>query len=274
VIGVFAAAALVLALPFPCHAADDRAACFESYERSQKLRQANDLLSARRELLRCQDKCIPRFANDCQSWRGEIEGVLASMVVEVKAADGKALAVETLLVDGQRIEAPGEPVWLMPGDHVVLAHTAAGESEVKVTLRSQDHDRKVSVTIAAPATAPTATATEPVREAPPADAEPAPRSRVPSYALASGGAVALLGGGTLVLLGNLERSRLESDCSPNCTREDGDRVRTMWIAGAGLAGLGVGALVAAFLLWPRDAKPKAPVSLQLGFGTVGLSGTL
>ncbi len=268
-----AALLLGLAVPGGSASAGERTACVDAYERSQALRRYNDLVGAREELLRCESSCPKRLASDCGTWRAEVERVLPNVVLTAKRADGRAIAIGSLVIDGRKIAAtPESPIWLTAGAHAIRVEADGASGELLLSLRPEEHARPVVVVHDGrptdPATAPDAARDQ--RAARPLVPAPVDSpSRVPSYVIGGGGAAALLAGGVLSLLGHLERNRLETACAPNCDHAEVDAVRRTWLVGGALSIVGAAALVVAVVVWP--ARRDRSSSLRLDARSLEMS---
>jgi hypothetical protein len=112
--------------------------------------------------------------------------------------------------------------------------------------------------VSAPPSSPSASATAPAPAAAPAPSVP---DRTPHVVLASVGVVAGITGAVLGIKGTVDRDQLRATCAPNCSNGDVTAVRTLWISGAILGGLGALSLGAAIVLWP-----SAPARVSVGVG--------
>jgi hypothetical protein len=95
--------------------------------------------------------------------------------------------------------------------------------------------------------------------------------RVIAIVVGSVGIASLAAGGVLGIVGQVERSNLESECSPACPPERADPIRNEWTAGAILAGTGAALIATGLVLFftsPEEPAPKR-ASITLDVSTHG-----
>ena len=262
-----AAALLVCATPAAAAGPDAvKVGCAQAYETAQRLREAKKLRDAREQLLLCaRPECPAILRRDCTPWLGEIEATLPQIVIVVRGEGGRAPPEARVFVDGamtgQRVDAT--PMPLDPGEHVLVFETASGARvEERVTLREGERERRVEITLAAPAeAAPPPEGPRGSREVDRAEPRPTDRPVPPLvYVLGAAGIVATGIGGYFQLTGMSQRSDL-SACQPGCpTSRVDDARRNMWIGNVGLT-IGVLSLAGAIVLYLT--RPEA------GAGAVG-----
>jgi hypothetical protein len=106
----------------PAVAADDEAACRQSYIAGQRrYKLEHDLLGGREQLLVCARTCPDALRASCGRWLQEIEGELPSIVVTPKDRTGRDVLDATIAVDGAPLvgHTEGTPIDLNPGEHRV-----------------------------------------------------------------------------------------------------------------------------------------------------------
>lgn len=129
-------AAVLATLTTTGPAAADASDCSSVGEEAHRERAEGKLLSARDHLLSCAERCAPEVAGPCQSAATEILGVLPSIVVVARDAEGNDVTDAAIAVDGVTIaqELDGRAFAVDPGAH-----------EVTVTRRGVSTNQKVVV---------------------------------------------------------------------------------------------------------------------------------
>jgi len=144
--------------------------CVNANESGQDLRQSGKLREARAALAVCMSPRCPRpVREDCAQRLAEIEAALPTLVFIAKGADGNDLRDVRVNVDGQDLTASdGTAVAIDPGDHAfTFAKEGLPTATRDVVVHEGDKNRRIQVTLAAPA-APSSEAKTP------AQPEPAP----------------------------------------------------------------------------------------------------
>lgn len=223
-----------------------RSDCFDQHERGQELRLSGKLLESRAVLGRCASPhCPSAVQRDCQTWSGEIDAELPSVMLRVSVA-GQPRNDARVEIDGQwRREAPAQPVKLDPGLHQ-LRVTAPAASPLHRELQLQRGARQqLALSL-----------------------QPLPEARgVPTLSWLLGG-VGLAGTAGFVAFGLSSRSlehELEERCAPLCSEAQIDRVKQRSVLANVSLGLGVSSLAAAgalYLLQTSD-RPEEP-GLRVG----------
>ncbi len=81
--------------------ADDKNTCVDAYGKAQKLRSANQLVSAREQLRICARSTCPKFiAKDCTTWLVDLESRLPSVVPVARDSSGAEVSNATVSMDG------------------------------------------------------------------------------------------------------------------------------------------------------------------------------
>jgi hypothetical protein len=160
-IGVLATIALSLTLS-SAGRADDKAACVDAYGKAQKLRGANQLVSAREQLRVCTQSTCPKFiSRDCASWLVDVESRLPSVVLFAKDSSGAEVSQATVSMDGTVIaeQLDGHSIEVDGGRHVFTFAFADGKKidQTYVVLEGQKAQRVgVEMPKAAPSSTPPA----------------------------------------------------------------------------------------------------------------------
>lgn len=235
--------------------ADAVAACVKASEKGNDARDRGALRAARAHFVTCAaDACPKAMRVECARWLDEVDAALPSIVVGAKDAQGADLFDIRVRVDGETIEnvQAGRPVVLDPGPHIVhFERGRGGEVElqdVKVILRTGEHNRAVIGTLGPPKT-----------EGPP----PPPPSEagvpVATWVFGGIGVLALGSFATFAILGANEKSRLTGVCSPGCSDADVSTLRTDYLVADISLGVGIVALGLAtyFLLTNKSAPSSA-----------------
>jgi hypothetical protein len=161
--------------------ASDKAACTDAYGKAQTLRDSHQLVSAREQLRICaRSSCTAFIAKDCTTWLVETEARIPSVVLAAREAGGLDLANVAVSMDGKSIaqKLDGRSIEIDPGQHAFLFVLADGRKvEQSVLVLEGQKAQRVSVTIPAPAAAPTLAVTTRAAPAPSTiSSETAPRS--------------------------------------------------------------------------------------------------
>jgi hypothetical protein len=129
--------------------ADGKAACLDAAARSQKLRNAHQLVEARDQLRICAAaECPSVIQTDCVNWLSEVEKSLPGVVVAAKSASGADLVDVKVSVDGKPLlsKLTGQAVPMDAGPHVFHFETPDGSSlDQQVLVREGVKDQAVSV---------------------------------------------------------------------------------------------------------------------------------
>jgi hypothetical protein len=281
--------------PRPAQAQDATTQCISSSEQGLDLRKQEKLLDARKVLAACAtSKCPDEIRTTCEQRISEINGVLPSIVFEVKDAKGNDVPNVQLTVDGMVSvgQLGGRSTPMDPGAHV-FSFAAAGQPSVekRLVIREGERDRHERVVVGvpdvpvppapapAPAPAPEASVTVTTVAPPPATPPPeAPSSASPggtqrAVGLAVGG-VGVAGvvlGAVFGLVASSKWSSAKTDCGGGCgpnsvaqsEKSDASSAATIstvgLVAGAALIAGGV----AVFFTAPSASRPSAASALRL-----------
>ena len=125
--------------------------CISAYTDAQHLREGGELLSARTRLRVCaSDSCPVLLQKDCSRWLTEVEGLVPSVVLGVRDAEGRDLLEVVVALDGHVLvtRLDGRPIDVDPGEHVVRFESAGYEViEQRVLFREGEKARSLSVTL-------------------------------------------------------------------------------------------------------------------------------
>jgi hypothetical protein len=131
-------------------ASDSKNACANAAEEAQALRHDGKLRAARDELLLCaRPECPELVKVDCQSWLGEVEDALPTIVVRARDARGHDVIGARVLADGKLLERSldGKAVALDPGPHHFRFEASGAEpADIDVLVTEGEHNRMVEVT--------------------------------------------------------------------------------------------------------------------------------
>lgn len=258
-LSVLIAAAVVI--PAQPAAADDKQACLEAYDGAQTLRQGNDLVGAREQLLVCaRNVCPGILRNDCTQWLSEVDASMPTIVLSVKDASGNDLVDVTVTVDGKPFvtQIDGRAVSVNPGVHTFRFEVEGEEPvEERIVIHEAAKNRTVTVKIGGektdtPKGGDTGGAVS-------VDTDTAGKPPVAAYVL---GGVGLLGLGAFAYFGTQFDSKLDDmdSCKPNCPQSDADdasSTRTLAFVSAGVGVVSLGVATYLFLSAPSSEEAAA-----------------
>lgn len=245
------AAALALAvLAFAPAALADDVACIQAYESTQTLRKANKLREARAEAQKCAvETCPSVLSKDCQKWQGELDGLLPSVVFDVKGNAGEPLSNVKITANGQPLveRLDGAPVLLEPGEVKLHFESPDGRGlpvDQTITLKEGEKSKKVAVKLGG---------------APPAPAgKPLPLGPI---IFGATGIVAAGVGAVFAIMGAGAESDLDA-CKPRCSSDDVNGVSTKYaVADILFAAGAVSLIAAAYMFITRPTSTPAVGSL-------------
>lgn len=226
--------------------------------------------------------------NDAVTFDGELEKAIAKEREEIQAVIptieircAEPCEVRAVVIDRKRVAQPPDALYVDPGTHAVEVY-ASGHAPFVTEVTARERDR-VAITPVWPDIAPAQTPTRAPARARGGGREEKP-SHAKTYVILGEGAFALTG----IVLGLAfrsaatsaegkaiyQRARLTGDCgkpSPGevqlCadladnvdSRDRNDRLATISFIGAGV---GLGAMVATELLWPKAGRKSARMRPQ------------
>ena len=243
----------------PAAAADDKAACVASYERSQTLRKEHHLHKAREELRSCSRSVCPVLVrSDCVTWLDEVQVALPTVAIRA-SKDGADVAAVRVIEDGEMVASKldGTSLDVEPGEHTFRFETD-GAPPITVTLVIHEHekDRVVPVVFVAPhaegdgVVVESGQGTTAVRPVP-----------LGVWVLGGVGVAGLATFGILGGIGKSNESSLRSSCSPDCSSSSIGKVRGEYIGADVALGVGAASLVSAavwYLLRPTHTETGEP----------------
>ena len=284
VLASLAAVSSFVLAPSIAGAADKKAECAAAYEQSQELRASAKLRAAREALVICAQGACPSFVQaDCTHWLAELQNEMPTVVVAAKGENGSDVSGVRVSIDGIAVEAEheGAAIPVDPGRHVFhFEREGLPSVDREIVVRQGEKDRILDVSFAlesraaSASTSPPASAADTSKPEPSDDGKPGPL-RPYAYAAGGVGAAGIIGFMVFGLVGKGQQSDLErSGCSPNCSADSVDSVKTKYILadvslGLGIAGLGAG--VALFFLSQPHAghsEHAARASVQFDVKTV------
>ena len=260
--------AVLLFVPSYARAAEPtKVECIAANDVAQDLRRAGKLREAREKLALCiSASCPGPVREDCAQRLTEVDGVMPTVVFEVKDAAGNDVSAVSVTMDGQRRtdKLNGLPVQVDPGEHrFVFEAQGLPSTEKTIVIREGERDRHERVSLGQPAV--------PAPPPSPSSPESSPQQTI-AYVVGSAGVVGIVIGSVLGLVskGTYDHA-LQSECGNNpsgCSSQgiqDGQSAHgqaaastVAFVAGAAL--LGAGAVL-------YFTAPKAPVTVGTTVGT-------
>ncbi len=151
--------------------ADDKAACVQSSDQAQSLRDEGKYRAARTSLVDCaRDACPALVRRDCEKWLNELDAAQPTVVFGARDPKGNDVAGTRVLMDGALLvdHLDGKPTAVDPGEHV-FRYEAPGTTlvEQRVVVRVNEKNRVLTAVLmaqTAPASAPAPAAPSPPPE--------------------------------------------------------------------------------------------------------------
>ena len=166
------AAMTVFAFASPVLAADKQA-CIDAHSDAQHLRKADKLIDAQRALATCSaSDCPSAVAQDCTTWRDEVEAAIPSIALTVRDEAGHDIVDVRVSIDGALVAThlDGRPLPLDPGEHKIRCEAGARVVETAITAHASEKARAIRVdlplAVAAPPVQPQPLPVVPVPESP------------------------------------------------------------------------------------------------------------
>ncbi|CAN5420734.1 hypothetical protein BH09MYX1_BH09MYX1_66820 [soil metagenome] len=272
-VGVVALSAIVAA-PRTARA-DEKSACIDAAESSQKMRKAGQLTEARIELLKCtRDACPKVVRDDCTSWIAEVDKETPSIIVRAKSPKDEDLD-GAVWIDGRMLKGTldGTPLPLDPGPHTVKVAPSDGsyaEGETKVIVAVGEKNRIVALALHGVGTTTIPIGADEVKR-------PGKSTRWIGWTLGGVGLASLATFAILEVLAQSDYSEMkDSACgkATTCGSDVLDPIRSKFVAGGILLGIG-GALVVTSVIWIIADRPAPTTALRFGVsptaGGAGLS---
>jgi hypothetical protein len=252
------------ASPEPADADATKLACAKAYEMSQRLRQDGKLQQAREQALACaQPACPALLIGDCTNWLAELDAAIASVILEVRDAQGQLLTGAAVSVDGVPLAnaLDGRALPLDPGTRRFVV-TLPGGKKLERSLAISEGQKAQLVRFDVPAE--------------PAPA-PVPLRSSGSQALLYGAAAFSVMGGVgfayFGLQGRADEQKLREGCAPRCSDADLAPLERTYLAADVSLGVGVAALGLLGYLW-LTREDEAPARTSLGAQLSSRSATL
>lgn len=221
---------------------------------SQRLEQSGKLREARAQALICaQQECPLVLSSDCTGWLAELDGAIASVIVDVRDGRGQAVTDARVRVDDGdfALNLDGRALPLDPGERRFRVTLKDGQVlERTVTIVEGKKGQYLRFDLA-PAPAPAA-------PAPVARGRHAPVLLYGSLALGVMGGVGFAYFG---LQGQSDEDELDRSCAPSCPKGDVDALRRTYLAADVSLGIGVVALGALGYLWLTNESETRSVGV-------------
>ncbi|HYP76857.1 MAG TPA: hypothetical protein VER12_12910 [Polyangiaceae bacterium] len=241
----------------------ENALCVRAYEQAQEQRHTGKLLEARVQLQSCARDACPKFIrSDCANWYGELQTEMPSVVFAARSAGRDLTDVQVSFqrrllasrIDGEAIELdPGEYdfEFRSPGMQPLTQHVLISRGERNRLQRAE------LLPVAKVAAAPDE------KKLPP----PTQRSWLLPGVL---GGVAVVGLSSFVAFGvwgHSAESKLETSCSPNCSKDQISSVKTKYVVAdvslaVGVVGLGLATYLALSSGPEQRAAHALPFNVQ------------
>jgi hypothetical protein len=229
--------AVLSALVVASLAADARAsevhACVQAAEQGQRLRDKDQLKTARREFITCaRDVCPAVVQKECVRWLADVDERLPRIVIRATDPAGQDVSDVRVSIDGEPAQErlDGRRLEIDPGQHLLRFERAgAPPVDKQLVVREGEKNRFVDVVLEGKEAA-----------APP----PGQPRRWPVLGTVLAG-VAVLGGaafGYFAASGQSDVDHLRATCAPRCAQGDVDSARTKIVVAN--VSLGVGVLAA------------------------------
>lgn len=270
----------VLAPARPGRADDDsKKTCASAFSGAQRLMRGGRLLEARKMLLLCGGPQCPAVMHpDCQQWLASVEASTPTVVFQVSAGKGELSGDVAITVDdGESMPLDGRALSMDPGAHeVTFVADGFVTTHRRIVVSEGEKLHRESVEMLP---VPAAVATD-ARPAPgPAETERGVRrSRLTAPVLVASGA-ALAAGALAVYLGLKARSddRGLGQCSPSCTRDRVDQVKSEYLwtnVSIGLAVAGLATATVLVLVHGDPAQPRGKLAFAIDVKANALAPTV
>lgn len=249
------------------------AACFDSYEKAQRLRKDGKLVDAQAQAVICAaDGCPAMLRKDCKQWVAEIGKAIPTVTFRPTDEHGQDVVAAVVYVDDRKVadSIDGRPVPLDPGTHRFRFESGDRKAEVTMELAAGESSRAVTATL------------EPL----PPPAPPPSASmlhRIPRISLVLGG---VAGVGLVSFVSFAVAGRVQQGCSPVCQPGQISAMRAeyaiadvSWITGLAALGGAIAFWVAQPTVPSADAPPPKAAILRFeanpapGGASFGLGGS-
>lgn len=234
-------------------------ACIEASESAQRERARGRLRNAREATAGClDDRCPTAIRRDCGVLAAELERLVPSIVVRVRAPDGSDVPGASISIDGTRAAeaVDGRARDIDPGPHdIVVAADGFAPARSRIVVEEGIRSRLVELRLERSTTSAATSASDRASAA-----SGSAGSRPTSATWIASGALAGLGFGGLTVFAGFALSadadfrRLRDTCGTSCPQDDGDSVRSRFQLADVALGVGLVALASAvvvYLVGPR-----------------------
>lgn len=228
---------------------------------SQRLKQDGKLQQAREQALVCaQAACPAVLSGDCTGWLAELDGAIASVIIDVRDAHGQAVPEARLSVDGAPIDQPlgGRALPLDPGEWRFRVTLPDGQQlERALVVVEGKKGQYVRFDVAAPVVA-----------------VPARSPRHAPELIYGATALSIMGGVGFAyfgLQGRADEQELEDTCAPRCSSSDMAALERSYLVADVSLGVGVVALGALGYLWLTSGDRASGVGATVSQRGAGLS---
>lgn len=248
---------LALVVTAPARSVRAEGTCAAAYEESQVARSEGRLRAAQRELTSCtRAECAEFIRVDCARWLGEVEAAQPTVVLQAIDSGADIVDVNVTLDEQPLVELlDGKAVAVDPGRHT-LVFRRAGHAPVEMPLVFREGEKNRAVI----ADFSPKRATTPAAPAAPAPVTVAAERRaIWPWILLGVGAAGVGAFGGLAVWGNAERHDLERSCSPRCSEDRIDGVRSKFLLADVSLGVGIAALAGSgYLFWRHASQESGP----------------
>ncbi len=237
----------------------DKQVCVQAYDKAQTLRQDDELVASREQLLLCARGVCPGFIRkDCAMWLTEVDASMPTVVLSVKDAAGEDMLDVTVTVDGELLvtQIDGKAVSVDPGIHTFRFEAEGREPiEKDLVIHEAAKNRMIEVQFVAGDGA-TGDGGGASGGSGSVDLDDASESPAMAYVF---GGIGLAGLGAFAYFGSQYDGKLDDmdACKPNCPQaeaDDASTTRTMAFVSAGVGVVSLGVATYLFSSQPTSAE--------------------
>jgi len=279
-LGIFlGVAGVALALTSAGSARADVRACIDQHSEGQLLRDQSDFKAARSRFVGCADPACPdAIRAECANLLTELERALPTVVLAARDTQERDVPGVRVELDGQALEdgLNGRAIAMNPGAHSLRFIAPDGRTKlIEIVALEWVKGRPVEAIFETPVSAAPALVAQPPRQPgqnPVSAAAPSSSRRTLAYVLGGVGIAALAGGGYFAWSGHSRKGELSETCAPACTEEQVDSVRSQYLIGDILLGVGIASLgTGAYFYFTPSSAPAGP-ALQARGVMAGMRG--